>query len=112
METNYYAVKNIPTTCEEEWRIHIGKSSFGWLFLFHDCEHFRTYPQVIKWLDDNVRSGNYVLMNEYDEVVPINDFIDLVQNKQNNANCRNNPDNFSYGVRNINGYRFTEGEFC
>lgn len=111
MGTNYYAVKNVPTTFECEWRIHIGKSSAGWLFLFQDCEYFHTYPQVVKWLDDNVRSGNYVLMNEYDEVVSVDDFIELVQKKQNDLHCRNNPDNFEY-CRNIDGYRFDDREFC
>lgn len=33
MGTNYYAVKNRPTVCSP---IHIGKSSSGWLFLFHE----------------------------------------------------------------------------
>ena len=111
MGTNYYAVKNVPTTFECEWRIHIGKSSAGWLFLFQDCEYFHTYPQVVKWLDDNVRSGNYVLMNEYDEVISVDDFIELVQKKQNDLHCRNNPDNFEY-CRNIDGYRFDDREFC
>lgn len=111
MGTNYYAVKNVPTTFECEWRIHIGKSSAGWLFLFQDCEYFHTYPQVVRWLDDNVRSGNYVLMNEYDEVVSVDDFIELVQKNQNDLHCRNNPNNFEY-CRNIDGYRFDDREFC
>lgn len=111
MGTNFYAVKNTPTTFECEWRIHIGKSSAGWLFLFQDCEHFHTYPQVVKWLDDNVRGGNYVLMNEYDEVVPVDDFIELVQEKQRDPHCKNNPENFYY-CRNIDGYRFDDREFC
>ena len=111
MGTNYYAVRTTPTTWESEWRIHIGKSSAGWLFLFQDCDYFHTYPQVVKWLDDNVRSGNYVLMNEYDEVVPVDDFIELVQSKQNDKHCKSNPDNFEY-CRNIDGYRFDDREFC
>lgn len=110
MGTNFYAVKNTPTTFESEWRIHIGKSSAGWLFLFKDCDYFHTYPQVVKWLDDNVRGGNYVLMNEYDEVVPVDDFIELVQSKQNDKRCKSNPDNFEY-CRNIDGYRFDDKEF-
>ncbi len=33
------------------------------------------------------------------------DFVDLVQGKQEDPFCRDNPDNFSH-ARNINGYRF------
>ena len=113
MGTNYYAVKIAPTTFESEWRIHIGKSSSGWLFCFHDCEYFHTYPQVKMWLHENVViRKEYVLMNEYDEIVDVEDFIELVQSKQNDPNCRKNPDNFSYEVRNIDGYRFDDREFC
>ena len=112
MGTNFYAVSTIPTTSYDEWRIHIGKSSCGWLFCFHDCEHFHTFPQVVKWLSKYVCEENkYVLMNEYDQVVPVADFINLVQEKQNDSHCKNNPDNFLYS-KNIDGYRFSEGEFC
>lgn len=113
MGTNYYAIKNSPTTDEDEWKIHIGKSSMGWMFLFYDCEHWHTYPQLKMWLHENVTiKKEYVLMNEYNEVVDVEDFIELVQEKQNDPHCRNNPDNFSYGARNIDGYRFDDREFC
>ena len=112
MGTNYYAVKNAPTVYESEWRIHIGKSSAGWLFCFHDCEHWHTYPQVKMWLHEKViLKKEYVLMNEYDEVVDVEDFVEMVQAKQNDPYCRNNSDNFKY-CRNIDGYRFDDREFC
>lgn len=109
MGTNYYAVKVEPSL---DRAIHIGKSSFGWLFCFHDCEHFHTYPQVKMWLHENVTvKKKYVLMNEYNEIVDVEDFIEMVQKEQSDPKCRNNPDNFEY-CRNIDGYRFDEGEFC
>ena len=43
MGTNYYAVRKRPSLYDRT--IHIGKSSVGWLFLFHDNERFHTYPQ-------------------------------------------------------------------
>lgn len=108
MGTNYYAVKVKPSL---DRAIHIGKSSAGWLFLFHDCEQFHTYPQVKTWLHENVTlKKEYVLMNEYDEEVDVEDFIELVQKKQNDKNCRSNPENFEY-ARNIDGYRFEDREF-
>ena len=50
-------------------------------------------------------------MDEYDREVDVEDFIELVQKKQNDRNCRSNPENFDY-CRNIDGYRFDDREFC
>lgn len=103
MGTNYYAVKNKPTVRPP---LHIGKSSWGWRFNFHACDEFHTFPQFRKWLDDHVKTGEYVLMDEYDEVVTVEDLLSLIESKQSNKN----PDNFRYS-RNVDGYRFSEGEF-
>lgn len=111
MGTNYYAHKVDPTPRESERVVHIGKSSSGWLFLFHDCEFFHTYPQVRRWLREHISlKKEYVLMNEYGEIVDVEVFIMLVQNKQNDRLCKNNPDNFKY-CKNIDGYRFQDGDF-
>lgn len=113
MGTNYYAVKNRPTVTEP---IHIGKSSFGWRFCFRQQNEkydnppvvWNTFEQVREWLHKyTVDSNQYVIMNEYDEIVSFDDFIKLVEEKQQNYN----PDNFKYS-RNVNGYRFTDEEFC
>ena len=45
-------------------------------------------------------------MNEYDKVVPLDEFLALVERKQ----LENNPDDFTY-ADNIDGYRFTGDEF-
>lgn len=105
MGTNYYAVKKQPTVFDDGC-IHIGKSSAGWKFLFHDCEWFHTFPQVKKFLEDN--TDDYVILDEYDEQHSIDDFLDVVAEHQKTEN----KDDFEYGVKNIDGYRFREGEFC
>ena len=43
----------------------------------------------------------------YDRVVTFDDFFEMVEEKQS----EDNPDNFRYGIRNENGYRFDEHEF-
>lgn len=117
MGTNYYAVKNRPTTSSP---IHIGKSSSGWLFLFHEYEDkwneppviWHTYNQVIAWLKENtVDSTNYVIIDEYDEIISYDDFINLVDSKQKDDHCRANKDNFAY-AKNVDGYRFSNNDFC
>lgn len=107
MGTNYYAVRNRPTTEEP---IHIGKSSAGWKFHFqshYEVYHdppvvWNTYDQVYEWLRKyTVESDQYVIMDEYDEIISFDNFIKLVEDKQS----ENNPDDFTH-CRNVNGYRF------
>ena len=115
MGTNYYVVPNRPSIAEP---IHIGKSSYGWLFLFHEVtEPYRdipiiwwSYDSVMNWLEvHTVDKQEYVIINEYDVIVSFDDFKKLVDTKQ--EQFKDNPDNFTY-CRNVNGYRFEEGEFC
>ena len=112
MGTNYYAVKNKPTVLSP---IHIGKSSMGWKFCFHRVcsfenyiteESLNTFPQWKKFLEEQTANGNIVIMDECDKIVPLDAFLTLVERKQS----ENNPDDFTY-ADNIDGYRFTGGEF-
>lgn len=116
MGMNYYVVKNKPSIQEP---IHIGKSSYGWLFCFqYQNESWRdvpvvwnTFDQVKEWLKKyTVEQTIYAIVNEEDEVVSYDEFIDLVESKQNDEFCKSNPDNFKYS-QNINGYRFMHGYF-
>ena len=115
MGTNYYVVPNRPSIAEP---IHIGKSSMGWMFLFQDAsELYREVPVVWHCYEDvedwlyrhTVESEQYVIIDEYDEIISFDDFIELVARKQ--EQFKDNPDNFRY-CRNVGGYRFEEGEFC
>lgn len=117
MGTNYYAVRARPTINEP---IHIGKSSIGWLFLFQAQNQKYTEPPVVwntfdqlkQWLEEfTVNRKEYVIIDEYDQVIPYIKFIEFVERKQNDERCKGNPENFTYD-RNINGYRFTDEDFC
>ena len=117
MSTNYYLCKNGPTTNEP---IHIGKSSYGWLFCFQSQNHpydepgvvWNTYNQVKAELKRmTVDSTNYVIIDEYDSIISYDDFIKLVDEIQADPDNQENPDNFSYDTRNVDGYRFTDGDF-
>ena len=116
MGTNYYAVRN-KASLEEP--IHIGKSSFGWLFCFQEQNdtwrdipvEWHNYEQVKEWLYKNtVESKKYVILDEYDRKMSYKKFIDLVETKQTDKRCLSNPDNFKYN-KNINGYRFDDRDF-
>ena len=88
MGTNYYAVKNKPTIFSP---IHIGKSSMGWKFCFHRVcsfenyisdEPLNTFPQWKKFLEEQTASGNIVIMDECDEIVSLDEFLNMVEEKQ------------------------------
>lgn len=115
MGTNYYVVPNRPSIAEP---IHIGKSSAGWMFHFQEQHEewnepafvWSTFDEVKDWLKKNtVDSDKFVIINEYDKVISYDDFVKLVETKQC-EDC-NNKENFSYGVKNVNGYRFSSGDF-
>ena len=119
MGTNYYAVKNGPSLREP---VHIGLSSSGWLFVFQDQHdpwwgdpplEWHTYNQVKEWLRKyTVESTDFCIIDEYDHVVTFEEFFELVDRKQNDEHCRSNPDNFRYNVKNVDGYRFDDRNFC
>ena len=99
--------------------IHIGKDSAGWLFCFErhiDTWHdppvaWVTWESVREWLQKyTVESKEYVIMNEYEEIVSYDDFVKLVEDKQNDDSCRGNLLNFKFCF-NMNGYRFMDGKF-
>ena len=88
MGTNYYAVRTRPTV---ERPIHIGKASIGWKFNFeaHNDVYneppvvWNTYNQVIRWLHDHVvLNKEYVILDEYDDVVSFDVFKEIVEEKQ------------------------------
>ena len=114
MGTNYFAVKNGPSIQEP---IHIGKASGGWKFLFQAQNEtwndppvvWNTYNQVRDWLKKyTVDSTDYVIMDEYDDVIPFDDFVKMVETKQ--IRDADNPDNFTH-CRNVDGYRFDDTWF-
>lgn len=116
MGTNYYITKNGPSV---RTPIHIGKSSIGWLFLFQAQNEtwydppvvWNTWPQVRDWLRKyTVESKDFVIIDEYDEVIPYDEFVKMVERKQVDPRDRDNPDNFSH-ARNIDGYRFEYDDF-
>lgn len=109
MGTNYYLVKNRPST---DSGLHIGLSSYGWRFLFYKQSSLEsdvplnTFEQWRDYLKETTENGTHVIMNEYDETVSFDDFIKLVEEKQS----FHKSDMFD-DCENVNGYRFSSREF-
>lgn len=73
---------------------------------------WHNYDEVVAWLRKNtVEERNYVILDEYDREVSLDDFITMVQASQNDPHDRGNPENFRYN-RNEGGYRFDDRDFC
>lgn len=115
MGTNYYAIKRKPSLYNTP--LHIGKSSSGWMFLFcgyQDYElnsynyderiNINSYKDWVKYLSND----DIVILNEYDEEYTLEEFLFLVNAKQERE--KNNPDNFN-NCANVGGYRFSYRDF-
>lgn len=110
MGTNYYMVRTRPTL---DSPLHIGKSSGGWKFLFHLVDSFeydvklQNYEDWKDFIYDGVMSGDFVILNEYEHQLSPDEMFEIIDNNQKNEN----PDDFTYD-ENINGYRFSDRDFC
>lgn len=109
MGTNYYAVKKKPTIGEP---LHIGKSSYGWKFLFQEINKYNGFDENLEihtykqWKDFLENNDEIVILDEYDEQISAKDFLQMVEEKQKIEN----KDNFS-DCKNIDGYRFNDRDF-
>lgn len=103
MGTNYYAVKKLPNSikgkiCDliendlyEEAnelfeinyeKIHIGKQSCGWKFLFN-YNHFKYYDLTKESINNFLRNDEIIFFDEYGRVVNIDNFWEMVENNKN-----------------------------
>ena len=88
MGTNYYLKTKPCDTCGHRMEeLHIGKSSGGWQF------HFRGYMEeeitsYKKWLEIIENSGKEI-MDEYGDVISIEQFKELVASKKDGLNHTN-----------------------
>lgn len=111
MGTNYYVVPKKPTISNA---LHIGKSSAGWRFLFQEVNpgmydfdydlEIHSYEDWVNFLKDN---DDILILNEYDEVVSVDELLKVIEDKQKIDNICN----FKY-CENVNGYRFTSDDFA
>ena len=90
-------------TCKQA--IHIGKSSWGWKFLFawNGGEFYKSLPQMKKWLEDKE------IFDEYNRPVTNTEFWDLVESKKTEKNDHGNI-NDEHGVV-VGGIYFMDGWF-
>lgn len=110
MGTNYYWVEKKCKSCGHyEHREHIGKSSYGWTFSFHetfDCKSWKDWQLLLN-------SGKGDIFDEYGDFVSFSDFKRIVENRshpngelKNHARCY--PDR---SFCDPEGHSFSSGDF-
>lgn len=123
MGTNYYMInKKVKEVIDKEYpldtmedlhetmiginSVHLGKSSAGWKMLLRsnpliaDC--FKAWKYILG-------SGKYEIYDEYDKLIPVENFIELVEQKQHLKS------HVGIGVDvyvDDEGYEFHNEEFC
>jgi hypothetical protein len=138
MSTNFYIRYNICNQCDRYDEIHLGKSSAGWKFLFHEIKASFPLPKwnkdvkkllknsIIEYikLDSFIDIENFLLkycpkyikiFDEYEEEISVKDFLELVKSKQDNKShihyC--NEHNFPLDdyFMDESSYEFSKGDF-
>src|SRR5574343_145495 len=83
MGTNYYIRKNMCSHCQRaEEEVHIGKSSYGWIFHFQ--YNSGKYYQYIEEMRESTKKK--VIFNEYWKEVYYTKFWNMVDEAQNKKN--------------------------
>lgn len=80
---NYYAVSKPCPTCGKSEVIdeHIGKSSYGWRFLFHALPSINSWREWKEYLKDKI------IVNEEREEISIDDFELMIKAKKSHPSC-------------------------
>lgn len=102
MGTNYYAVRKIPASikfkiCElidndkydeakelfnnNYIKVHIGKSSYGWKFLFN-YNNFKYYDLTKESISSFLNDCDITIYNEYGDKIDVDEFWKMVKSKE------------------------------
>lgn len=89
MGTNYYLEVDKCECCQRSEKIHIGKKSYGWVFMFRGYYKYETPLDIhlnswYEWKKYLLTAAARIL-NEYDEYVPLDEFIDIVEESKNSV---------------------------
>lgn len=108
MGSNYYYRKEV-NKCEhcgrpeEVIEYHIGKSSYGWTWLFSG-EKFKTAKEWKEFLKANPDN----IFDEYNRKISLKNMFKIIEKKGRGHNCLQYPD---FYFKDEEGYNFTIGEF-
>lgn len=108
-EENIYNNK-LKESLEEFKEIHIGKSSYGWQFLFNhnNRKYYQTNRDSINsFLEKEINNGGF-LVDEYENSINLKDFWNLVDSKKGGFDSKSN---YYYELNRWNCYKNNPDEF-
>jgi len=117
MGTNYYAFSDPCSHCgRSDGRVHIGKSSIGWQFLFAPLDRANG-EGIYSWKAWKLYLADKRIVNEYGDAVSLAELVDIVENKQTSGLCALTATRDQYGpyseserrqheYKDDDGYRF------
>ena len=111
MGMNYYHRINLCTSCGRYDEMHIGKSSFGWSFAFH--QGYPNGPVVIKTYRDWLIVLKVVgdIYNEEGRKISIEEFETMVESKRNAEHNQAIDNPSPHDWLDPEGYAFCDLEF-
>ncbi len=99
MGTNFYLETDFCPCCgKPKSKIHLGKASMGWKFLFRKSDLIQNYNDFCKVIERGV------IVDEYERQVSELEMLELIQWKQ-----KEKAHDKAYDVK---GYDFCEIDFC
>lgn len=110
MGTNYYHHTEETKACEkcghQNPPAHIGKSSFGWRFLFHTDEGL---PR--SWAEWKERLATGRIVNEYGDTLTLHEFEAMVEAKKSSRSHVAEYGRSGIDFEDPEGHTFSAGEF-
>ena len=108
-------ISELAKYCVEKFDLHIGKSSWGWRFMFQVQEVFVkgelvTLDTFAKW-KKFINREDIDVFNEDNELVDKKWFISYIQEKQCEAHPNENDNTYSHDFESSDGYRMCDVDF-
>ena len=110
MGLNFYleSYPPCPTCGHVAERLHLGKSSAGWAFLFRAYSEF----DLMCWDDwfNKIMAGSYLIKDEEDRVILLKDFAYMIKKKKKGKRMSDIESGYQEYL-DKDGYRFDKEEF-
>lgn len=112
---NNSQISGLAKYCVNKFDLHIGKSSWGWRFMFQVQEIFImnelvTLNTFAKW-KKFINREDIEVFNEDNELVDKKWFINYIQERQCEAHPNENDNNYCHDFESSDGYRMCDVDF-
>lgn len=108
-------ISDLAKYCVNKFDLHIGKSSWGWRFIFQVQEIFTkgqlvTLDTFAKW-KDFIDRADIEVFNEDNELIDKEWLINYIQEKQDEVHPNENDNTYSHNFESLDGYRMCDIDF-